>query len=115
MLHLIVECEHPLTCLLGPGLVSEETAISGSFQLSLASVCNGVSIWNSLRDFCVSSLNAFICLPMFSCISLRELFMSLKSFISTMSCDFIYKSCFSSVLGYSGLAVVGELGSDDAM
>jgi len=31
-----------------------------------------------------------------------------------MSCDFKSKSCFSGVLGYLGLAVVGELGSDDA-
>ena len=33
-------CEHPLMCLLGPGPVSQETAISGSFQPTLASVCN---------------------------------------------------------------------------
>ena len=45
MIHPIVDCEHPLMCLLGPGLVSQETAISGSFQHNLASVCNGVSIW----------------------------------------------------------------------
>ena len=39
------DCDHPLLCLLGPGLVSQETAISGSFQQNLATVCNGVSIW----------------------------------------------------------------------
>jgi hypothetical protein len=38
----------------------------------------------------------------------------LKSFISIMRCDFKSKSCFTSVLGYPGLAVVEELGSDDA-
>ena len=38
-------CEHPLLCLLGPSIVSHETAISGSFQQNLASVCNGVSVW----------------------------------------------------------------------
>jgi hypothetical protein len=38
----------------------------------------------------------------------------LKSYIIIMRCDFKSESCFSSVLGYSGLAVVGELGSDDA-
>ena len=45
VLHPIVDCEHPLMCLLGPGIVSLETAISGSCQQNLASVCNGVSVW----------------------------------------------------------------------
>jgi hypothetical protein len=40
VIHPIADCEHPLMCLLGPGLVSQETAISGSFQQTLASVCN---------------------------------------------------------------------------
>ena len=31
-----------------------------------------------------------------------------------MRYDFKSESCFSGVLGYPGLAVVGELGSDDA-
>jgi hypothetical protein len=39
VIHPIADCEHPLLCLLGPGIVSEETAISGSFQQNLASVC----------------------------------------------------------------------------
>jgi hypothetical protein len=43
--HPIADCEHPLLCLLGPGIVSQETAISGSFQQNLASVCSGVSVW----------------------------------------------------------------------
>ena len=42
VIHPIADCEHPLMYLLGPGLVSQETAISGSFQQTLASVCNGV-------------------------------------------------------------------------
>jgi hypothetical protein len=41
----IADCEHPLLCLLGPGTASKETAISGSFQQNLASVCNVVSVW----------------------------------------------------------------------
>jgi hypothetical protein len=45
VIHPIADCEHPLLCLLGPSLVSQETAISGSFQQNLASVCNGVSVW----------------------------------------------------------------------
>jgi hypothetical protein len=45
VIHPIADCEHPLLCLLGPGIVSKETATSGSFQQNLASVCNGVSVW----------------------------------------------------------------------
>ena len=30
--HTIANCKHPLLCLLGPGIVSQGTAISGSFQ-----------------------------------------------------------------------------------
>jgi hypothetical protein len=33
--HPIADCEHPLLCLLGPGIVSQETATSGSFQQNL--------------------------------------------------------------------------------
>ena len=35
--HPIADCDHPLLCLLGPGIVSQDTAISGSFQQNLAS------------------------------------------------------------------------------
>jgi hypothetical protein len=44
VIHPIVDCEHPLLCLLGPGLVSQGTAISPSLQQRLASVCNGVIV-----------------------------------------------------------------------
>ena len=37
VIHPIADCEHPLMCLLGPGIASKETAISGSFQQNLAS------------------------------------------------------------------------------
>jgi hypothetical protein len=47
----IADCDHPLLCLLGPGTVSQETAISGSFQQNLASVCNGVSIWKLIMGW----------------------------------------------------------------
>ena len=39
----------------------------------------------------------------------------LKSSISIIKCDFKFISCFSGVLGYPGLAVVGQLGSNGAM
>jgi hypothetical protein len=45
VIHPIADCEHILMCLLRPGIVSQETAISGSFQQNLASVHDGVSFW----------------------------------------------------------------------
>jgi hypothetical protein len=51
VVHSIADCEHPLLCLLGPGIVSQETAISGSFQQNLASVCNGVSVWKLIMGW----------------------------------------------------------------
>ena len=50
-----------------------------------------------------------------SCISLRALFMSfVLSSITVMRSDFRSESCFSGVMVYPGLAMVGELGSDVA-
>ena len=37
----------------------------------------------------------------------------LKSIIIIMRCDFKLESCFPGVMGYPGLAMVGNLGSDD--
>jgi hypothetical protein len=37
--------------LLGPRIFSQETAISGSFQKNLASVCNGVSVWKLIMGW----------------------------------------------------------------
>jgi hypothetical protein len=51
VIHPIADYEHPLLYLLGPGIVSQETAISGSFQQNLASVCNGVSIWKLIMGW----------------------------------------------------------------
>jgi hypothetical protein len=56
VIHPIADHEHPHRYLLGPSIVSEETAISGSFQQSLATVCNGLEadygmdlwVWQSL-------------------------------------------------------------------
>jgi hypothetical protein len=45
VIHPIAKCEHPLLCLLGESIVSQVTAISGSFNQNLDSVCNGVSVW----------------------------------------------------------------------
>ena len=51
MIHPLADCEHLLMCLLGQGLVSQEIAISGSFQQNLASVCHSVSIWKLIRGW----------------------------------------------------------------
>jgi hypothetical protein len=70
---------------------------------------------NTFRYFCVSSLRASTCFTVFSFISLSELLiLFLKSSTAIMRYDFISESCFSGMLGYPGLTVVGVLGSDDA-
>jgi hypothetical protein len=51
VIHPIAFWEHPLLCLLGPGIASQETAISGSFPQNLASVCNGVRFWRLIVGF----------------------------------------------------------------
>ena len=70
---------------------------------------------NSLRVFCACSLRTSTCLAVFSYISLSELLMPfLKSYTRIVRYDFKSESCFSGMLEYLGLAVVGVLGSDDA-
>jgi hypothetical protein len=77
--------------------------------------CLVVFYCTSLRDFCVSSLRTSTCLAVFSCFSLSDLLMPfLKSSTTIMRYEFKSESCFSGVLGYPGLAVVGILPSDDA-
>jgi hypothetical protein len=49
--HPIADCDHLLLCLLGPGIVSQERAISGSIHQNLASICNGVSIWKLIMGW----------------------------------------------------------------
>ena len=51
VIHPIADCEHLLMYLLGPCLVSQETAITGSFQQNLASVCNGVIVWRLIMGW----------------------------------------------------------------
>jgi hypothetical protein len=43
--HSIDDCEHPLLCLPGTDIASQETVISGSLQHNLADICNSVCIW----------------------------------------------------------------------
>ena len=81
----------------------------------MTSICLAVFSCYSLMDFHASSLRASTSLAVFFCISLSELLMSfLISSMDIMKYDFKFKSCFSGVLGYLGLIIVGVLGSDDA-
>jgi hypothetical protein len=88
--------------------------------LYLAWFCSVPSpVWLCLpvifKAFFVSSLRSSTYLAVFSCISLRGLLMSfLKSSTIIIRCDFKSHSCFSLVLRYPGLDVVGEVGSGDA-
>jgi hypothetical protein len=75
VVHSIADCEHPLLCLLGPGIVSQETAISGSFQQNLAIVCNGVSIWKLIMFFLTTGITD-VCLQL-------DLFSNLESVCSS--------------------------------
>jgi hypothetical protein len=68
-----------------------------------------------LSGIYISSLRDCNWLTVFSCISLRELFMSfLMSCIIFMSYESRSESCFIRVLGYPGHTVVKELCSDVA-
>jgi hypothetical protein len=51
VVHPKADCEHPLLCLPGPSIASQETAISGYFQQNLAGVCNGVSVWRMIMGW----------------------------------------------------------------
>ena len=48
VLHPIADYEHPLLCLPGTGIASQEISISGSFQQNLAGVCDDVCVWRLL-------------------------------------------------------------------
>jgi hypothetical protein len=43
--HLIDDCEHLFLYLPGTGIASYETAITGSLQQNLSSICNSVWVW----------------------------------------------------------------------
>ena len=45
MFHSIDDCGHPLLCLPGTGIASQETAIARSSQQNLAGICSSVWVW----------------------------------------------------------------------
>jgi hypothetical protein len=70
VIHPIADCEHPLMCLLGPGIASYETAISGSLQQNLAGICNSVCVWWLIMGWtpgwgCLWMVHPFILAPNF--------------------------------------------------
>jgi hypothetical protein len=70
VIHPLADCEHPLLCLLGPGIVSQETAISGSFEQNLTSVCSGVSIWKLIMGWIPGYGSLYMVHPFLQIVSL---------------------------------------------
>jgi hypothetical protein len=54
--HPVADCEHPLLCLPGTSIASQETAISESFQQNLA----GILQWCLLLEADYGSLAAYV-------------------------------------------------------
>ena len=111
VIHPIADCEHPLLCLLGPGIVSQETAISGSFQQNLASVCNGVSVWKLIMGWIpgygsLYMVHPFISAPNFVSVtpSMGVLFPLLRrGIVSTLQSSFFLSfMCLANCILYLG-------------
>ena len=113
MIHPIADCENPLLCLLGPVVVSQETAISGSFQQNLASVCNGVSVWRLIMGWIpgygsLYMVHPFVSVPNFVSVtpSMGVLFPILRTgkvskFWSSFFLSFMCFANYNLYLGYS--------------
>ena len=72
VIHPIANCVHPLLCLLGLCIASQETAISGSFQQNLAAVCNDVRIWRLIMGW----------IPRYGSLYMVHPFVSAPNFVS---------------------------------
>ena len=109
--HPTDDCEHPLLYLPGTGKASQETAISGSFQQNLASVCNGVCAWWLIMGWIPGWGSLWIVHPFF----LAPNFVSVTPFmgilfpilrrneVSTRWSSFLIFLCFGScILGILG-------------
>ena len=111
VIHPLADCEHPLLCLLGPGIVSQETATSGSFQQNLASVCNGVSVWMLIMGWIpgygsLYMVHPFISAPNFVSVtpSMGVLFPLLRrGIVSTLQSSFFLSfMCLGNCILYLG-------------
>jgi hypothetical protein len=112
MFHPIADCEHPLLCLLGPDIASEETAISVSFQQNLAGMCNRVCVWWLIIGWTPEwdslwMVHPFVLAPNFvsATPSMDILFPILgRNEVSTRWSSFLIFLCFGScILGILGL------------
>jgi hypothetical protein len=107
--HPIADSEHPLLCLPGTGIASQETAISGSFQQNLAGICNSVCVWWLIMGWTpgwgsVWMVHPFVSAPNFVSVtpSMGVLFPILRrgELFSLFSSFFLSFMCFAScVLG----------------
>ena len=111
VIHPLADCEHPLLCLLGPGIVSQETAISGSFQQNLASVCNGVTVWRLIMGWIpgygsLKMVHPFVSAPNFVSVtpSMGVLFPLLRrGIVSTLQSSFFLSfMCLGNCILYLG-------------
>ena len=111
VVHPISNWEHPPLCLLGPGIVSQETAISGSFQQNLASVCNGVSVWKLIMGWIsgygsLYMVHSFISAPNFVSVTpvMGVLFPILRrGIVSTLQSSFFLSfMCLGNCILYLG-------------
>jgi hypothetical protein len=105
--HPIPDCEHPLLCLPGTGLTSQETVISGSLQQNRAGICNSVSVWWLIMEWTpmwgsVWVVHSFLAAPNFVPVtpSMGVLFPILRrSELSTLCSSFFLSfMCFSSFI-----------------
>ena len=111
VIHPLADCEHPLLCLPGPGIVSQETAISGSVQQNLASVCNGVSVWKMIMGWIpgygsLYMVHPYISAPNFVSVtpSMGVLFPNLwRGIVSTLQSSFFLSfMCLANYILYLG-------------
>jgi hypothetical protein len=111
VVHPMANCEHPLLCFLDPGIASQETAISGSFQQKLAGVCNSVSVWRLIMGWIpgygsLYMVHPFVSAPNFVSVtpSMGILFPILRrGKVSTLwSWFFLSFMCFANCIFYSG-------------
>ena len=111
MFHPIDDCEHLLLYLPGTGIVSYETAISGSLQQNLAGICNSVWVWWLIMGWIpwwgiLWTVHPFVLAPNFvsATPSMDILFPILgRNEVSTHCTSFLIFLCFGScILGILG-------------
>jgi hypothetical protein len=105
VIHPIADCEHPLMCLLDLGLVSQETATSGSFQPTLASVCNGIIIWRLILwdgslDMAVSRWSIILSQLQTLSLFLNDLWWFLKYILSICIVYLLLRNVYADFIGF---------------